>query len=309
MKRYYKKGNKSVKIIVIALLAVLTAVCGGIIIMERNKAGAKEERIKVYVLASDVKAGDMVKDNVVLKEYGRSQLSVLPDNRIDNGLEGFFKISLHKNVILTRDMIESESLQADDVRLHNYPFIELTDKIEPGDYVDVRISFNDGSDYILLAKKRVYDCSVYDPTEEIPNSLWMEVDEEEILRLSSAAVDAASKEDCRLYAIKYISQLQKEAQVTYPVNSIVSALILGDPNIAQDARKTLEERLNERIDKEKGRSAETGSQTAAEIVKGGNVKDDVKKPGENGTGENGSGVQKEEDMVMEPEHKEIQFLD
>lgn len=309
MKKYYKKGNKAGKIIVISVLAVLMAACCGIILLERNKAGAKEEKIEVFVLASDVKAGDMVKDNVVLKEYGRSQLSALPDNRIDNGLEGFFKISLAKNVIVTKDMIDSKSQQEDDVRIHNYPFIELTDKIEPGDFVDVRISFNDGSDYILLAKKRVFDCSIYDSAEEIPNSLWMEVNEEEILRLSSAAVDAASKEDCRLYAIKYISQLQKEAQVTYPVNSIVSALILSDPNIAKNAGKTLEESLIDRIDRGKGKNPENGSQTDQD-TDAKNIKDkDVWKPDGDGNDKKGSGGEKDDDMVMEPEQKQIQFLD
>ncbi|WP_310604420.1 hypothetical protein [Anaerosporobacter sp.] len=136
---------------------------------------------------------------------------------------------------------------ADDLRKHVYHFIEITDALCSGDYVDVRIQFPNGSDYIVLSKKRVLACSRYDEVAQTENSLWLEVSEEEILMLSSAAVDAYFSGQANIYAIQYISQNQKEAVVTYPENDVVSALIQENPNVVKNAIAHMENRTRERV--------------------------------------------------------------
>ena len=44
---------------------------------------------------------------------------------------------------------------ADDERLLNLSYVKLNEKMKVGDYIDIRISFRNGGDYILLPKKKI----------------------------------------------------------------------------------------------------------------------------------------------------------
>lgn len=138
----------------------------------------------------------------------------------------------------------------DDIRLHNYSYIRLTDKIEKGDYVDIRISFANGADFILLAKKKVADIRYGQEENGILSTLWLYVSEEEILRLSSAAVDAYINEGCSIYAIRYAEASQRQAYVNYPVNEVVRQLMDSDPNIVKKAENVQEWKLWEELSQE-----------------------------------------------------------
>lgn len=121
----------------------------------------------------------------------------------------------------------------DDWRIHGFPYIKLTNQLQVGDYVDVRISFPDGGDFVLLSKKQIKSLSPL--REEGVAALWMIVTEEELLRLSSAVVDAYLNEGCCIYAIQYVAETQKEAIVNYVVNNTVKQLMAEDPNIVKKA--------------------------------------------------------------------------
>lgn len=127
----------------------------------------------------------------------------------------------------------------DDMRLHKYTFIKLTERMKKGDYVDIRISFPNGADFVLLSKKQIQDISI--PLENAEeNALWLYVTEEEILRLSSAVVDAFLDDGCSVYAVQYIKDEQKAAIMNYKVNDVVAQLIADDPNIVKKAENVLE---------------------------------------------------------------------
>ncbi len=135
-------------------------------------------------------------------------------------------------------MPKPDEAVADDVRIHGFPYIKLTNRLQAGDYVDVRISFADGGDFVLLSKKRVQ--GIEPLGEEGTNSIWFTVSEEEILRLSSAVVDAYLNEGCSIYAIQYVSETQKEAVVNYVVSDLVKELIEENPNIVKKAENVVE---------------------------------------------------------------------
>ena len=127
----------------------------------------------------------------------------------------------------------------DDMRLHKYTFIKLTERMKKGDYVDIRVSFPNGADFVLLSKKQIQDISI--PLENAEeNALWLYVTEEEILRLSSAVVDAFLDDGCSVYAVQYIKDEQKAAIMNYKVNDVVAQLIADDPNIVKKAENVLE---------------------------------------------------------------------
>jgi hypothetical protein len=77
--------------------------------------------------------------------------------------------------------------------------------------------------------------------------LWLGVNEEEILRMSSGVVDAYLFEEAYIYAVVYTSELQSSSIVNYPVNKVVEELIKKDPNIIQIAQDKKTYELRKRI--------------------------------------------------------------
>lgn len=150
------------------------------------------------------------------------------------------RINLSEGVLLTNSHLLSKKKLTDDMRIHNFPYICLTNHMKKGDYIDVRISFANGGDFVLLSKKQIEDISFMDTEGTNSNSLWLKVSEEELLRLSSAAVDSYLNEGCKIYAIEYISETQKEAVVNYTVSDMIKQLIEDDPNIAAKAENVME---------------------------------------------------------------------
>lgn len=130
----------------------------------------------------------------------------------------------------------------DDMRFHKYTFINLTDRMKKGDYIDIRISFPNGADFVLLSKKQIQDIT-WSEEGAGENAVWLHVSEEEILRLSSAAVEAFLNDGCRIYAVMYIEKNQKAAIMNYKVNDVVAQLIEDDPNIVERAENVLEWQL------------------------------------------------------------------
>lgn len=162
------------------------------------------------------------------------------------------KLSLEQGCILSPAMLCSTQKAADDERLLNLSYVRLSEKMKVGDYIDIRISFRNGGDYVLLSKKKIQDIGGNSIEKETgKNALWVQVNEEEILRLASAVVDAYYQEGCDIYAIQYVSETQKAAFVTYPVNETVKELLEADPNvvtmaegmIAENTRKELRSAL------------------------------------------------------------------
>lgn len=212
----------------------------------------KEEKdtAQGIVLTVDLPEGSVISENQV------KSVTLSTDNRIQNlvsvndaiGKRVVCKVSA--GTLLSCDLLEVNETYADDIRKHAYTFIEMTDRLQSGDYVDIRIQFGNGLDYIILAKKRVLDCSLYDETLHTNNCIWLEVSEEEILLLSSAVVDAYYNDNARIYAIQYVARSQPEAVVTYPENTIVHELIMEDPNVVQTASSRLANKLRERVTKQ-----------------------------------------------------------
>lgn len=142
---------------------------------------------------------------------------------------------------LVEGSVYEGELITDDMRLHKYTFIHLTEQMKKGDYIDIRISFPNGADFVLLSKKQIQDISWSEDGQE--NALWLHISEEEILRLSSAAVEAFLNDGCRIYAVMYIGKNQKAAIMNYKVNEVVAQLIEDDPNIVKKAENVLEWQL------------------------------------------------------------------
>ena len=151
---------------------------------------------------------------------------------------------MKKNTLITTELLSKGDNQVrDDVRKQEYNMIVLPMDLATGDYIDVRVQFPNGQDFIVVSKKEV----------EIPNvngtdsndTIWISLTEDEILHMSCAIVDVAQVKGAKIYATKYTEAgMQKAATPTFPVNESTSALIRSDSNILERAKIEVANRYN-----------------------------------------------------------------
>mgnify|MGYP003301754042 CR=1 FL=1 len=111
------------------------------------------------------------------------------------------KFNIPASIPITQSMITSEIVSAD-VRDQEINTILMPSDLIAGDYVDVRIMYPNGTDYIVLAQKQVGTIS--------GSTMWLTLTEDERLILNGAMVDTFLNEGTKLYATKYTDP---EAQV------------------------------------------------------------------------------------------------
>lgn len=246
------------KIIIIAMIILLTI--AGVLVMNKiyqNKLQEKDlsiaeleielERIGdttiVYRLASDVKGGNKC------NEYDIEEVEVLVDSCPETTIydrteiiDKYYLLDLEAGTMLTSDMFVEYQLE-DDMRYMDVIFDEIPIGLEVGDYIDVRISFPLGQDYIAMSHKQVAE--IYE------SAVKLIVNQEDFYRYESMKTDLATFRSAKVYGAQYISAgTQSAATSYYPVNLEVLLTMIKDPNMETgdysnilDLRKQLEEQL------------------------------------------------------------------
>lgn len=213
----------------------------------------KARQSTVIVAAETIESGASISEECFIEEVVITNLS--PDEYFTNShdilyqpseeneneeyaLELIAKIEIPAGTIITPNMfVESGNEITADMRVQEYSSIALPSQLKNGDYIDVRLAFPNGQDYIVLSKKEVVQTDA--------NTVWMNVSEDEILLLNGAMIDAWTVTGTKLYAIEYIDAGSQESAITtYKPSAEVMDLILSDPNVTKDARDGLAKELN-----------------------------------------------------------------
>lgn len=195
--------------------------------------------LKEPVARGDVITGDDIKE-VYVSEAGAGDLFLY--NLIDSPDHTFYaRADLSAKTTLTNAMVYEDEKVNDDTREIEYSFIELPSKIAVGEYIDIRIQFPTADEYVLLSKKKVKDV--------VGTTVWFDIDEGELLTMSSAIVDAYLEQGTKIYAVNYVDdQMQPKASMTYPVKDNVKELISSSPNIVERAKLNLEKQNRARLE-------------------------------------------------------------
>ncbi len=226
--------------------------------LNEAKEAIEQLQKSVYVAADDLESGQIitldenfsyekVQSNVDVNEIISEDDFKLTDeegniltNRDDEEIsrEVMMKINVPKGTIVTKDMIVPTGEEvADSERLSEYNMILLPSHLKNGDYIDIRLSLATGQDYIVISKKRVYGT-----TEQ---SVWLKLDEDEILTLNNAIVEAYIIQGAKLYALPYTeSGMQTAATTTYVPSADVVRMIGESPNVTDEAKNALNSKLN-----------------------------------------------------------------
>ena len=140
------------------------------------------------------------------------------------------KIDVPAGTIITKDMLEEVDDQLQDSqRIQEFNMINLPSQLKNGQYVDVRMSFPNGQDFVVLSKKKVIGTNA--------TSIWLKLNELEISLMNNAIVESYTGTGIRLYALPYIEAgRQKEAIPTYVASTDVMNLMGNNPNILEEAQ-------------------------------------------------------------------------
>ncbi|MBL0385845.1 flagella basal body P-ring formation protein FlgA [Tumebacillus sp. ITR2] len=199
----------------------------------------KQTKKKVYVAGKDLEVGTSINAGDLIAVDVPND--AVPEDTIteSNGAAGkYSKITIKKNTPLTKAMLYEEGVTPDDIRSQEFRLIQLPSDLKQNQFLDVRIKFPTGQDYIVLSKKKVKNL--------LEGTIWFDMDEREIQTFSSAIVDAFQN-GATIYGLSYVDPyVQNRSMVDYPVNAMVRTRIQADPNILSIAKSRLEEtaRLN-----------------------------------------------------------------
>jgi hypothetical protein len=202
--------------------------------MKEQEALAHEEgTINAWLLKDTIKQGQtMTKDNFTKIQVPKNAVpnNVITDLKlVDNKVA---RVELPPKTSIFPSLItDSDNAISDDLRLQDYSYIKLSDKLMKGQYVDIRLRRTDGSDDIVLSKKKIMDIN--------GTSIAIYLDENERLTLSSATVEADATK-AQLYTTVYIDpQNQPKAVTSYKVDPKIKKMIEDNEQIIQDSAKRL----------------------------------------------------------------------
>lgn len=200
-----------------------------------------------YVVTRDVRPGERItEENIdeLLYEVSvpeKLTLQLVGDN--DEGVEDtviqskselmnmYFKIGLREGTVITLEDVIAEDIE-DSWRYYDLILDDSPVGIQAGDYVDIRISFPFGEDFIAISHKKI---------EEINTGvLKLILDEQEILTYNSMLLDKALYGGVNIYAVEYVDGgAQNKAENFYPIQVSLSEISHMDPNILEDVKQEM----------------------------------------------------------------------
>ena len=208
-----------------------------------RKLEQESRYLTVWTLKKDLVAGDAIKKSdlkeISVQVRNGSHVSGMADRKAIVGKH--VKTALKKGTLIQSDMIYEGEENRDDLRMKELSCLKLPQKLQENEYIDIRIGFPDGEDYIVVKHKRVLGLLVDEELQKT-SGIRLELSEEEILRISAACIDVNAYKNTELYAIEYKADFQKAAKHYYPINQKVFDLLQWDPNVKKQSGFRGEER-------------------------------------------------------------------
>lgn len=244
--RFFKKwGVLLVSIFfiaVIAVLLVLTKTSSDKMKAEINDrdmqiATLKETLVNIgelsygYVLNTDVRAGEVIKEDYFTEVSVPESLGLNIVKSVD-GLEGaYFRTSLKESTVLTTEDIKEDEI-VDSERYVDVIIDQPPVGVQAGDIIDIRITFPYGEDFIALSGKKIF---------EINNSIMkLRLNENEIQVYNSLLLDRVLYKGTQIWANTYVDAgSQETAEAFYPINNNASDLLLLNPNALELSRQEM----------------------------------------------------------------------
>lgn len=203
----------------------------------------------VYTAAADMKAGDTISsDKVRLEAVYSSQQAESFMEASEIGKTAV--IDIPAGTLVVKAMLTDKDILSE-FRELEYNVINISSNIDNNDAVDVRILYPNGESFIILAKKTIMKLIADTAT----CCFWL--DEEELLRMSAAIVDAGLYAGSSLMVTRYIEpSIQEASVITYTPSLPILSLIEEDPNIVNRCSQELSRRVRKALENRLAKSME-----------------------------------------------------
>ena len=287
-----KKKIKLMTVLLIFMAIMIISLAAALIY---NRKALNEERLvtesyanemlanqqTVYTATTDIRHGDTIMEgeNVQLQNVYTGLSSGVYITAEELGSTAI--IDIPTGVTVMKEMVTPISI-SNDTREQEIQVVRLMKDQLENDYVDIRIMFPNGVDQIVLTKKQIKNL-------DLENCVWWTyLNEEEILRLASATIDAYTITGTYVYASRYVeSNLQEESLPTYLVNTYVQDMFDSssanyDGNLLTKAIQTLN--TDARLDMERKLKSLTSEKLAA-VAAGHELEDTAKNSSLTGSGD------------------------
>ena len=189
-----------------------------------NKGYNKKYTQDVVVCKRDIIQGEVITDDMVTiaKNINKNTIPNGAAKSTNEVVGSVAKYNIAANVPVLSTMVTSEIVAAD-VRSQEVNTVLMPTDLNIGDYVDIRIMFPNGTDYVVLAQKKIENI--------VGTTFWIDLAEDERLLLNSATVDSYLNQGSKLYATKYTDATSQT-------------------NLSEEATTTAKGYVSEEIDKE-----------------------------------------------------------
>lgn len=193
----------------------------------QTKINYTGELTKAYELNKDVDGGTPINvdDFNEIEVPAKMASNCVSDLSEMNGM--YYLYSLKDGQVLTYNQVLDFGI-TDNMRLLDIQFDQIPIGIKVGDYVDVKISFTMGQDFVGMTHKRVV--AINDN-----NIMKLVVDPKDMHVYESMKVDKALYDGTIIYAAQYVDgAAQISSKDYYPVRIETMTTLLQDPNITMD---------------------------------------------------------------------------
>lgn len=246
-----RKANNYLLIGVLVTLLITGSIIGLLFVqinkLQKDKKKQEASTRSVYIVTEEIKSGDIVSYEKLTQKPVFA--TAIPEDALSVELteNTIAKIDLKIGTVITDGMVqESEDKTTDDLRKQEYNMVILPSQIQNGDYIDIRIRFSNGVDYIVASKKRV-EIPVVGGIESA-TTISVKMSEIETMVMGNAIIDAYIDEGSLLYATTYVEPgLQDSAIATYVPTGAVQSAMNSNPNIMQEAKNALFTRYNQNV--------------------------------------------------------------
>ncbi len=201
----------------------------------------ESRKVYVYEAKSDIPLGSRVtKDCLNFVQTYSNQTQDYYMTEADIGMVSLIDITGGTQIL--KGMLTENNMEVN-MREVEYNTFYINSNMKDNDFIDLRIQFPNGEDYIVLSKKSIKNLTLE------TNNCFLWLTEEEILNMSGAVVDAYLYSGTKLYTTKYIEpNLQDASIITYQPSLASLILMEQDENIVNRASKEINKRLRKELE-------------------------------------------------------------
>lgn len=267
-----KKKNKSLKYLLVGIVtASITASVYQFVIVDYYCEKTKETTIKqltnsdseyvqAFVLNKNLDKGApiTVQDFTVTTR----SIDIVPGTYVTDvsQLEGMVaKIPLSEKSIVTSDMfVKMEEEITDTIKNQDYSWITVHSFLKLDDYIDIHYKELDGTDTIVVAKKKVINLN--------GKVFAIDISEEERAYINNATVKTAISGGELYTSIYPDPENQNAAKVTYKLDKEIEEKIKNNPNIVNQSVDKIKENTGDSNTTQKNDDVNANINTSSEKV-------------------------------------------